>query len=817
MNLLAHLTDIDGLRTEQSLKEHCFHTAEYASQSVGNPKLYHTVYLAGLLHDCGKSRVKYLNYIEDAYEGKDVIRGSVNHTFAGVIYLLEKYHSDKTSIWERLTSEIISYAVGSHHGIFDCTDLEGKNGFLHRLQKDREELDYDETIHNYLTQVADENLIEDLFQKAVQEIKSFFQTATTIYGKNSGSKIFFQISMLVRLILSAVIYGDRRDTSEFMEFGNVHKALDEQKRGWEERLVYFDEKISGLDTSSALNQVRNDISMQCLTAAQMESGIYRLNVPTGAGKTLSSLRYALAHAKKYNKKRIIFIIPLLSVLDQNAKVIRDHVQDQDEVLEHHSNVIREENTSEEADRYEFLEESWNYPIVVSTLVQLLDILFSNRTSAIGRMQALCDSVIVIDEVQSLPKKITYMFNMAMNFLQKFCNASIVLSSATQPCFEELKWPLHLAEKSDIVKLSPDQLRIFQRADIVNKTDPYGMSWSECVNFCTKLMNESSSLLVICNTKSEARTLFEKLCGRAKDEGWHIYHLSTSMCQAHRLFVLSNIKKKLEKLNQKNSDNVVPNKVLCISTQLIEAGVDISFENVVRVLAGIDNLAQSAGRCNRSGEYGSKGKVYLINLKNEKLNFLKEIKIAQDCTRKVLEFSNTEAGNGLRDSLIGDEATKYFYHNLYKEIKSVVRYPAKIDKYSPTYYLADLLSNMNAKAKTEGGYVLHQPFKTIGEEFKVFDEETIDIIVPYGLGKDLIAELEAMQNMKFHLEKFKVTIQKTKPYSISIYAWQRKILEETGMLHSIFDRRALVLSEQAYDKDYYGLRVETEQPVSEFVL
>ncbi len=224
-----------------------------------------------------------------------------------------------------------------------------------------------------------------------------------------------------------------------MESDGSHRVLDtEKKTGWKERMAYYEERIARLDSSGALNQVRSDISGQCLAAAQRESGIYRLNVPTGAGKTLSALRYALAHAEKYQKKRIIFIIPLLSVLDQNVKVIRDHVRDQDEVLEHHSNVIRGKDTAEEADRYEFLEESWNYPIVVSTLVQLLDILFSHRTSAAGRMQALCDSVIVIDEVQSLPKKITDMFNMAMNFLLQFCNASIVLSSATQPCFEELK-------------------------------------------------------------------------------------------------------------------------------------------------------------------------------------------------------------------------------------------------------------------------------------------------------------------------------------------------------------------------------------------
>ena len=205
---------------------------------------------------------------------------------------------------------------------------------------------------------------------------------------------------------------------------------------------------------------------------------------------MCTLRYSLAHAEKYNKKRIIFIIPLLSVLDQNVKVIKDFVPDESEVLEHHSNVVRErEMNGEELDYYEYLTDSWNYPIVVSTLVQLLNILFSHQTSAVGRMQALCDSVIVIDEVQSLPKKVTVMFNMAMNFLRQFCNATIVLSSATQPCFEELKWSLRLAKEPDLVRLNQEQLQVFKRAEIFNRIDAYGMDWEQCTKFCREQMEQ----------------------------------------------------------------------------------------------------------------------------------------------------------------------------------------------------------------------------------------------------------------------------------------------------------------------------------------
>lgn len=180
--------------------------------------------------------------------------------------------------------------------------------------------------------------------------------------------------MLVRLILSAVIYGDRKDTSEFMRQINAN-TQEAQTLSWERQKSYFENKLSQFDLSSILNQTRSSIALQCLEAARQPSGIYRLHVPTGAGKTLCTLRYALTHAEQYHKKRIIFIIPLLSVLDQNVKVIRDYVPDESEVLEHHSNVIRDLADCEELDRYEFLGESWNYPIVVSTLVQFLNILF----------------------------------------------------------------------------------------------------------------------------------------------------------------------------------------------------------------------------------------------------------------------------------------------------------------------------------------------------------------------------------------------------------------------------------------------------------
>ena len=303
MKLLAHITGNNGIRIEQSLYSHCVHTAQYASDSLSNIGLYNMAYLAGLLHDMGKATQKYNDYLEAAYSGEEVVRGSVNHTFAGVIYIWEKYHNSSFSIMERLTAEVISYAIGAHHGLFDCVDLEGKNGFMHRLNKDKKELCYEEAKNNYFGQVTTEEKITLLFNKASKEFETIYQRICVDFEKNRN-KVLFHIGMLSRLLLSAVIYGDRRDTREFMSGVTVHnhKSVD-----WTEERICFENKLSQFDNSSDLNSIRNIISEQCLEFSERPSGIYRLNVPTGGGKTLSTLRYAYAHAEKYNKKELFLL------------------------------------------------------------------------------------------------------------------------------------------------------------------------------------------------------------------------------------------------------------------------------------------------------------------------------------------------------------------------------------------------------------------------------------------------------------------------------------------------------------------------------
>ncbi len=813
MKLLAHLTEQNHTRMEQTLEEHCKKTAEYASQSLASAGLYYTGYLAGLLHDMGKATQKYNAYLEAAFRGEGVVRGSVNHTFTGVIWLFESYHKETSSKWERLACEVIGYAIGSHHGMFDCLDMDGKNGFLHRLKKDRKELCYEEAVSNYFDFVADKKMIEKNFSRALQEVRQVFEKCQGTYRKKP--EVMYQMSMLIRIVLSAVIYGDRRNTAEFM---NQDKRKEQKEADWTATKEYFEQKIQQFDSSSELNQIRGEISLQCLDAAGRLPGIYRLSLPTGAGKTLDSLRYSLSHAEQYKKKRILFIIPLLSVLEQNAKTICDYLPDSEIVLEHHSNVVREAAQAEEMDCYELSTVSWNEnPVIISTLVQLLNVLFLGQTSAISRMQALCDSIIVIDEVQSLPKKVMAMFNMALNFLQQFCNATIVLSSATQPCFEELDWPLCLAEKPDLVFLNDMQRQIFERAVIIDKTTKHGVGLGECASFCGELMEKHAALLVICNTKREASELFKRLDkeNAGKVQPWTLFHLSASMCPKHRMNVMQELKEKLALLQMKLRNGEKPEKLICVSTQLAEAGIDFSFEAVIRFMAGIDNLAQATGRCNRSNEYGHAGTVYLIKIKegDENLRMLPDIRKAKDATNQVIQQKRG-------GSLIDEAVTQEFYRALFEETKAEMKYPAKIQ--GEQCYLDSLLANVNQNAdkgnvSEHRKFIFHQPFDTIGKTFRVFEENTTDIVVPYQDGKTWIEKLATLEKKEASPAKLKALTEKMKLYSISIFQWQKDVLNQAGYLRAFFGGRILVLDEKAYDDQYCGLLYEREQPVGNYIL
>lgn len=737
----AHIRREGTLICVQTAQEHCRKAAEYAGESLREVGLEHAGVLAGLVHDCGKFKAEFARYIEDGVGA----RGSVNHTFAGVRLLMERYHGAAAASVEDLSAELLALAVGGHHGLFDCID-EGKNsGFLHRMQ--RADVGYDESKQNFLEQCASLEELDVLFCRAHAQLLPIYERLAAL--TEDGEEYAFHLGLLARLLLSAVIEGDRRDTAEFMNDSAAASAPEDMRAFWRVYLERVEEKLNRLPQDSPLQRARREISDRCRAFAEREGGVYRLNVPTGAGKTLSSLRYALAHGARWGSRRLIFVSPLLSILEQNAAVLREYLGDDGIVLEHHSNVVQ----SEEGDALDWRElavESWSAPVIITTQVQLLNTIFAGRSAAIRRFQALCGSVIVLDEVQTVPLKMLSLFNLAVDFLSEICGATVLLCSATQPCLEAVAHPLRRC-RGDMIPYDAALWEPFRRCVIA---DAGARTLEEICAFAREQMEEARSLLLVCNRKDEAEFLFRRL----KDCADESFHLSAAMCAAHRRRALEDMLSALEGSGS----------CLCVATQVIEAGVDVSFERVIRLSAGLDNVIQAAGRCNRNGERAEMAPVYVVPCLEERLEKLREIRTARQATDSLLDAYRRRPQD-FDSNLASDKAVRWYYRKLYASVPPDHFNFCTSKGASLLDFLAHNCKFYDESAAYAGKFFMDQAFRTAGALFSVFDSETLDLAVPYGEGADLIAELtgNSHPDPRFLAD----WLRRVKPYTISVYAWQ----------------------------------------------
>lgn len=782
----AHIRQDDNIEYIQTVSEHCRGVAEVAALLLKDIELEKTVYLAGLVHDLGKNTVAFKQYIEKAAAGEKVQRGSVNHTFAGVRFLLEKHNSECLSGIRDIVLEILAYAVGAHHGLFDCVDDNSNNGFTKRVQKD--DIDYDKALTEFFNSCSNEQEINDLLEQAENELLPVFNTIESLAENNANdiynTQLTFYTGFLTRLILSAIIEADRSDTARFMN-GTSEIMARNMPEVWQSCIKNVEEKLGNLKPDTPINKTRSQISDLCVEAANLESGIYRLNLPTGAGKTLTSLRYALHHALKHNKKRIIFTMPLLSIIEQNAGIIHKYINNEDIVLEHHSNVIETED-SEDLDKRELLMESWNVPVIIITMVQLLNTLFAGKSANIRRMHSLCNSIIVIDEVQTVPNKMLSLFNLAINFLAKICNITIILCSATQPCFEKTKYPLNKGVK-DLITLTKEQADVFKRVQLEDKGE---MDEDELTNFAAEILEENNSLLLVCNTKNEAAVMFNMISSKITNV--KTFHISAGMCTAHRKKTIAELQKALE--NKQN-------KIFCVSTQVIEAGVDVSFARVIRLLAGMDNIVQATGRENRNREFDGLAPGYIVRLKGEFLRGLSEIEEAKNASANLLikYKNNKEKYDG---DLMSEKAINEYYSCLYENVKSGYHDFYVESERDSILNLMSCNKNVDAQKIPEyNKYFMHQALKTAGGLFEVFDESSIDIIVPYERGKEIIQEIFAIDNRDYG--KLKELLKEAKLYTVSLFKYQKIKLEEQGALIFAENAGVYVLQEGYYD-DLTGL-------------
>jgi len=791
--LCAHINPIT--LEEQSVKEHLYNVATMSKEYGAKISLETTGELIGILHDMGKETSKFDDYIHysSSHPNDKSLRGTINHSTAGAKFIYDNFYNT-TDQYQKFTAQLISLAICSHHGgLIDCLDLKGIDIFTDKMETDKD-ISYDEALRNFKSEYSGVEHIKDLFNKSKDEIKIIFTNINKIDGTAKFGH--FAAGMLEKYLFSCVIDADRYDTYTFMEGKDKKKSIDKLAL-WNELADKLETKLESYPKLTKIDLLREEVSITCKNFAENKPGIYQLAVPTGGGKTLSSLRYALGHAKKFDKDRIFYIIPFTTIIDQNAKEIKDILCHDDIILEHHSNLV----VDNQQEDYKLLTERWDTPIVLTTMVQFLDTLFSGGTQGVRRMHNLANSIIIFDEIQAIPIKCINMFNSAINFLANICNATIILCTATQPLLSTTKMPLMLSENANIITDIHEKFKQFKRVNLVDKRIVGGYSVSTLKDFILEIMekldsvsvsDKLASVLAIFNTKNAAKEVFNELkkanADLAKEKQYLIFHLSTNMCPSHRMKILKDMRERLGH-----------QRIICISTQLIEAGVNISFGCVVRSLAGLDSMAQAAGRCNRHGE-SSCSDVYIVNVEGENVSKLVDIKEGQECTKRVLdEFKENPSifDNDLLSPKTMERYYKYYYYNRSAEMDYTLRKPND-DK-----SMYDLLSANNEgcnEFNSRNGYKsklrLKQGFKTAGNNFQVIDQNTTGVIVPYGEGEELITLI----NGQCSLGELKQYLRKAQQFSVNIYETDKRKLEQLGGLIGLKDNAIIALRKEFYTED-----------------
>ncbi len=743
-----------------------------------------------LVHDSGKLSEAFFKYMEEVLKyGENVQKQHIDHSSAG-----GRIVEDITN--KNFLSEIIATVVYSHHGLQDCINMSsGETLSANRRQKD---IDY-KTVTDRYFQIIDKQKFYEYLKKAQADIACLYKHITDFCKKtenkqlNCGNKEFY-LGMVERLLLSLLIDSDWTDTASFFQKDALPESISDAQRQavWKKSIKCFEEYMNRLcekNEKSPLDGYRSEISDLCLAASKREKSLYRLTVPTGAGKTLSGLRFALYHADKYHKKHIYYVAPYTSILEQNAEEIRKAVGSRAYVLEHHCNISHENETEER--KYRELTERWDTEIIATTAVQILNALFSAQKSSIRRMYNLCNSVIIFDEVQALPTRCIELFNLAVNFLTEFCNTTVVLCSATQPSLAKLPENniFECTEMTGTVQKYADAFKRVLFEDATNLV-PGGMSYEDLAVFSLKAFEHCQSVLVIVNTKSCAKKTYETI-KRLCVYDCELYHLSTYMCPENRKDEIARLKEHLR----------VKRPVICVSTQLIEAGVNLSFSCVIRSLAGLDSIIQAAGRCNRHKDCDTMGKVYIIKmaLDAERTDLLGDIFKAQRACEKFLDYYRLNPER-YENSIDSETAVKVYYKEyFYDDGAQSTKYIC--NDYDTT--LEDLLGK-NARGccqyQRRYGFKIkqhmNQAFRTAGEKYKVIQEdEKVIVVVPYD--KRAVQLIDILEKSCITLSEQKKAVRDLQRYAVGISETLEKKLGNA--IHKIRDTEIYVLDIDYYDK------------------
>ena len=711
----------------QTLQSHSVNVGEMAAEFAQVFGAQEIACQTGQLHDLGK----YSEPFDRRLHGGP----SVDHATAGAKIAVER--------WGNVIGKLMAFCIAGHHAGLANGNGEGDN---RRTLKQRLALQFG----------ADIPTLDNLWQ---QEIK-LPQNLSTPPLKADAHHPFFSYAFFTRMLYSCLVDADYLDTEAFylnlenktVERGDYPdlKALQHNFNqfinAFRRRITQAPEQTEAEKRNAALNRLRSEILDHAVEQAAQPQGLFTLTVPTGGGKTFTSMAFALEHAKRNGMRRVIYVIPFTSIIEQNAAEFRKAFGELGEqaVLEHHSTFddgkLQNEATK---DKLRLASENWDAPIVVTTAVQFFESLFADRSSRCRKLHNIAGSVIILDEAQMLPLNLLLPIMQAIKELaQNYC-CSIVMCTATQPAVQAEKGFYRGFE--NVHEIAPKPTALF---DKLRRTSVQHIGTQTDADLLAKLA-EHPQMLVIVNNRRHARSLY--------DQAKHLdgtFHLTTLMCAKHRSQKLDEIRGRLK--------SGEPCRV--IATSLIEAGVDVDFPLVMRAEAGLDSVAQAAGRCNREGKRPSENSFVWIFAPEEQWKAPSEL-AAQAAVMRL-------TADSFSDDLLSTQAVAAYFAELY-QLKG-----------------SELDNKKILKMHNDTGQSLDFPFQTIADKFRMIESHMQPLIIPFDVdAENLISSLH-------HTDRIGGLLRKLQPYTVQIPEKALAALYQAGRIEPI--------NEKNFGKQFYTL-------------
>ena len=712
----------------QTLQSHSVNVGEMAAEFARVFGAQEIARYAGQLHDAGKYSLLFQKRLEGEIK-------FVDHSTAGAKIAVER--------WGNIIGKLMAFCIAGHHAGLANGSGEGNN--RHTL-KDRLALQFG----------ADIPALDNLWQ---QEIK-LPETLSAPPLKADAHHPFFSYAFFTRMLYSCLVDADYLDTEAF--YSNLENKTVERGgypdlnalqdnfnqfiNAFRRRIAQAPEQTGAEKRNAALNRLRSEILDHAVEKAAQAQGLFTLTVPTGGGKTFTSMSFALEHARQHGLRRIIYVIPFTSIIEQNAAAFRKAFGELGEqsVLEHHSTFddgkLQNEATK---DKLRLASENWDAPIVVTTAVQFFESLFADRSSRCRKLHNIAGSVIILDEAQMLPFNLLLPIMQAIKELAQNYRCSIVMCTATQPAVQAENGFYRGFE--NVREIAPKPTALF---DKLRRTTVQHIGTQTDTDLLAKFA-EHPQMLVIVNNRRHARSLY--------DQAKHLdgtFHLTTLMCAKHRSQKLDEIRGRLK--------NGEPCRV--IATSLIEAGVDVDFPLVMRAEAGLDSVAQAAGRCNREGKRPSENSFVWIFAPEEQWKAPPEL-AAQAAVMRL-------TADSFSDDLLSTQAVAAYFAELY-QLKG-----------------SELDNKKILKMHNDTGQSLDFPFQTIADKFRMIESHMQPLIIPFDV------EAENLISSLHHADHIGGLLRKLQPYTVQIPEKALAALYKAGRIEPI--------NEKNFGKQFYTL-------------